>query len=110
MTANLKEILGIIGTSLSLFIFIANILVIVALKIKKARKDKKSLGEALKELPDLINEAEKEYQTYSKAGNKKLNWVLNNFYNLGYNLKKLISKEEVKQQVEKYLSTPHKKD
>ena len=110
MTQNLKEILGIIGASLSLFIFIANIFVIILLKIKKARQDKKSLAEALKDLPNLINEAEKEYQTYSKAGAKKLNWVLNNFYNLGSNLQKLISKEKVKEEVEKYLNTPQKKD
>ena len=107
---NIKDILGIVATAISIFLFVANVIVVIAYKIKKAKGDKKEIAEAFSELPRLINEAEDLFKNEYKSGAKKLEFVLNGFYSLANNLAKLVKKEEVVEAVETILSTPEKKE
>lgn len=109
IASNIKEILGIIATCITIALFIANALVVIIWKIKKAKGDKKAIIEAFNELPGLINKSELIFKNQPKSGAAKLEYVISGFYSLANNLSKLVKREEIVEKVEKILATPEKK-
>lgn len=109
LASNIKEILGIIATCITIALFIANALVVIIWKIKKSKGDKKAIIEAFNELPSLINKAELIFKNQPKSGAAKLEYVISGFYALSNNLSKLVKKEQIVDKVEEILTTPAKK-